>query len=120
VGVVGLAVGNRLVSSGVSVHQTAGIVAAAFLPFSFEFLWAPIMTAIGTGAASTKAAALWSLANFASAYPTAIEGVVHDRNGTSAMLLTDAGLGAVGFGLLILATRLLPARADGAAVKSTS
>jgi hypothetical protein len=79
-----------------------------------------VMTAIGTGAASTKAAALWSLGNFASAYPTAIEGVVHDRNGTSAMLLTDAGLGAVGFGLLILATRLLPARPDGAAVKSPS
>jgi PAT family beta-lactamase induction signal transducer AmpG len=69
-----------------------------------------VMTAIGTGAASTKAAALWSLANFASAYPTAIEGAVHDRNGTSAMLLTDAGLGTLGFGLLILATRLLGAR----------
>lgn len=79
-----------------------------------------VMKAIGTGAASTKAAALWSLANFASAYPTSIEGAVHDRSGTSAMLLTDAGLGAVGFGLLILATRLLAARPQGAAAKSAS
>ena len=45
VGVVSLAVGNRLVSSGVSVHQTAWIVTAAFLPFSFEFLWAPMVDA---------------------------------------------------------------------------
>lgn len=82
---------------------------------SYAALLGIVMTAIGTGAASTKAAALWSLANFASAYPTAIEGAVHDRNGTSAMLLTDAGLGAVAFGLLILATRLLAARPDRAA-----
>jgi hypothetical protein len=66
-----------------------------------------VMTAIGRGAASTKAAALWSLANLASAYPTLIEGAVHDRRGTNAMLLTDVGLGAAGFGLLILAIRLL-------------
>ena len=79
-----------------------------------------VITAIGTGAASTKAATLWSLANFASAYPTAIEGAVHDRNGTSAMLLTDAGLGAVGFGLLILATRLLRARPTETALKLAS
>ena len=79
-----------------------------------------VMRAIGTGAASTKAAALWSLANFANAYPTAIEGAVHDRSGTSAMLLADAGLGAIGFGLLMLATRLLAARADGTTVKTAS
>ena len=44
-GVVSLAVGNRLVSAGISVHQTAGIIAAALLPFSFEFLWAPVVDA---------------------------------------------------------------------------
>ena len=66
-----------------------------------------IMTAIGRGAASTKAAALWSLANFASAYPTVIDGAVHDHVGTRAMLLTDAGLGQAGFGVLLVAARLL-------------
>jgi hypothetical protein len=36
-----------------------------------------------------------------------IEGTVHDRAGTFAMLLTDAGLGVAGFGTLLLAARLL-------------
>jgi hypothetical protein len=66
-----------------------------------------VMTAIGKGAASTKAAALWSLANVAYAYPALIEGAVHDRAGTIAMLLTDAGLGIAGFATLMLAARLL-------------
>ena len=69
-----------------------------------------VMTAIDKGAASTKAAALWSLTNFAIVCPTLIEGAVHDRIGTVAMLLTDAALGAVGFGMLLVATRLLRLR----------
>jgi hypothetical protein len=69
-----------------------------------------VMKAIGKGAASTKAATLWSLANFAYAYPTLIEGSVHDRAGTLAMLLTDAGLGVSGFCVLMFATRLLRLR----------
>jgi hypothetical protein len=66
-----------------------------------------VLTAIGKGAASTKAAGLWSLANIAFVYPTLIEGAVHDRAGTLAMLLTDAGLGIAGFCILIVTTRLL-------------
>src|ERR1700738_501099 len=66
-----------------------------------------VMTAIGKGAASTKAAGLWSLTNLGFAYPTYIDGAVHDRVGTVAMLLTDAGLGTTGFVVLIVATRLL-------------
>jgi Major Facilitator Superfamily len=69
-----------------------------------------VMKAIGRGAASTKAATLWSLANLAFAYPTLIEGSVHDRAGTLAMLLTDAGLGVAGFGVLMFAARLLRLR----------
>jgi hypothetical protein len=65
-----------------------------------------IMTAIGKGAASTKAAGLWSLANFALIMPTFVEGWVHDRVGTQAMLLTDAGLAVAGFAILLLASRL--------------
>jgi hypothetical protein len=76
----------------------------------YATLLAIVMQAIGKGAASTKAATLWSLANFASAYPTLIEGSVHDYAGTEAMLLTDAGLGATGFGVLLVATRLLKLR----------
>jgi PAT family beta-lactamase induction signal transducer AmpG len=65
-----------------------------------------IMAAIGQGAASTKAAALWSLANLSLVMPTFVEGWVHDRVGTPAMLLTDAGLAVAGFALLLLASRL--------------
>jgi hypothetical protein len=66
-----------------------------------------VMTAIGKGAASTKAAALWSLTNFAFFYPTLIEGGVHDSMGTTAMLLADASLGGVGFVVLVVARSLL-------------
>jgi predicted MFS family arabinose efflux permease len=69
-----------------------------------------VMTAIGRGAASTKAAGMWSLANFAVAYPALLEGAIHDSAGTRAMLMTDAGLGAVGFVVLFLALRLLRLR----------
>ncbi len=69
-----------------------------------------VMTAIGKGAASTKAAVMWSLFNFAAVLPTIVEGVVHDRVGTTAMLLTDAALGLAGLGALLLAMRLLAFR----------
>jgi len=71
-----------------------------------------IMSAVGKGAASTKAAALWSLATFALVVPTFLEGLVHDRVGTQAMLLTDAALGVTGFGVLLVASRLLKFRSD--------
>ena len=50
---------------------------------------------------------LWSLTNLAFAYPTLIEGAVHDRNGTVAMLLTDAGLGIASFGVLLTLAAVL-------------
>jgi hypothetical protein len=68
------------------------------------------MTAIGKGAASTKAAVMWSLTNFSFFYPTLIEGTVHDRSGTAAMLLTDALLGVTGFAILMIGLRVLGAR----------
>ena len=74
---------------------------------SYATLLAIVMKAIGKGAASTKAAGMWSLTNLAFAYPTLIEGSVHDRAGTSAMLLTDVGLGVIGFGVLMVAVRVL-------------
>jgi hypothetical protein len=48
VGVVGLALASSLVKAGVSVHQAAGIIAAATLAFTFEFLWAPMVDALLT------------------------------------------------------------------------
>jgi hypothetical protein len=66
-----------------------------------------VLTAIGKGAASTKAAGMWSLANLAFVYPALIEGAVHDKVNTRAMLLTDAALGVAGFGVLLGAAWLL-------------
>ena len=71
-----------------------------------------VMTAVGKGAASTKAAVMWSLLNLAFFYPALIEGVVHDRDGTTAMLLTDALLGAAGLAVLMVALRVLGSRAQ--------
>jgi hypothetical protein len=64
------------------------------------------------GAASTKAAALWSLANLSLVMPTYVEGQVHDRLGTQAMLLTDAGLGIAGFAVLLVVSRWVKFRSD--------
>jgi len=69
-----------------------------------------VLTAIGKGAASTKAAGMWSLANLAFVYPALIEGAVHDKVSTRAMLLTDAALGVAGFGVLLGAAWLLGLR----------
>ncbi len=70
----------------------------------YAALLAIVMTTIGKGAASTKAAVMWSLTNVAFFYPTLIDGAVHDHAGTAAMILGDAALAATGF-LLILAAR---------------
>lgn len=78
-----------------------------------------VMTAIGKGAASTKAAGMWSLANFAVVYPALLEGSIHDSNGTRAMLLTDAGLGAAGFAVLLVASRLLKVRPNASIASGT-
>lgn len=77
-----------------------------------------IMTAVGKGAASTKAAGLWLLATFALVTPTFVEDLVHNRVETQAMLLAVAGLGVVGFGVLLVASRLLKLGPKGIAAPS--
>jgi MFS family permease len=69
-----------------------------------------VMTAIGRGAAATKAAALWSMVNFSEGYPALVDGRVHDHAGTTAMLLTHAGMDAAGFAILLFVARLLGLR----------
>jgi hypothetical protein len=103
---LGLAVSPRAAMCFLAIELLYRAVATA----SYATLLGIAMKAIGQGAASTKAATLWSLANLAVAYPALIEGSVHDRAGTLAMLLTDAGLGVAGFCVLMLATRLLSLR----------
>ena len=43
VGIVTLVAGNRLTAAGVPVNQTAAMIAAAYLAFSLEFVWAPLV-----------------------------------------------------------------------------
>lgn len=43
VGIVTLVIGNRLTALGVPVNQTAAMIAAAYLAFSLEFVWAPLV-----------------------------------------------------------------------------
>jgi len=76
-----------------------------------------VMSSIGKGAASTKAAVFWSLFNFAGAYPAIVDGRVHDHLGSTAMLLTHAGMDATGFAILLLLATLLkvPLRSGTAA-----
>lgn len=69
-----------------------------------------VMTTIGKGAAATKAAALWSLVNFSEGYPALVDGRVHDHVGTTAMLLTHAGMDAAGFVVLLAAALVLGLR----------
>jgi hypothetical protein len=69
-----------------------------------------VMTTIGRGAAATKAAAFWSLANLAEGYPALVDGRVHDHVGTTAMLFTHAAMDAAGFALLLALARLLGLR----------
>lgn len=78
-----------------------------------------VMRAAGSGAASSKISLMWSLTNFSFFYPTLIEGFVHDRAGTTTMLLTDASLGLTGFAMLIVAVRVVGSTAvrdDGASL----
>lgn len=71
-------------------------------------LLAIVMTTIGKGAASTKASALWSLANLSTVYMELTLGTVHDRaHRASAMLLADAGLSVVGFLVIVVVARAL-------------
>lgn len=86
------------------------LVYRAVATASYATLLGIVMKSIGKGASSTKAAVLWSLANLAFAYPTLIEGTVHDRNGTVTMLLTDAALAIVSFGVLLTLAALLKPR----------
>jgi hypothetical protein len=69
-----------------------------------------VMTAIGRGAAATKAAAYWSLFNFADVYPALVDGSVHDHAGTTFMLMTHAAMDVAGFAVFLGAARWLGLR----------
>jgi len=90
-----------------AVFFAAELFYRALATGGYAALLAMVMTAVGKGAASTKAAAMWSLTNFTAFYATLIEGQVHDGAGIRAMLLTDVAMAGAALALLTIAFRVL-------------
>ena len=100
--------------------QAGAAVAMAFLPrtpttfvvltslyalitgLTYAGFTAFVLEAIGKGAAATKYSVYASLSNMPIYYMTTIEGIAHDRWGSSGMLLTEAVLCAAGAVLFTL------------------
>ncbi len=71
-------------SGTLSYGMTVGICNAAFS--------ALVLSTIGRGAAASKFAIISGLGNFPTSYMTALDGWIHDRSGSGAMLITEAGI----------------------------
>ena len=82
-----------------------GVLAYAFTQgICYAAFSAMVLVAIGRGAASTKYALLSSLGNLPVVYMTTLDGWVHDKYGTAAMLHFDAlsGVVCIFLGLFVL------------------
>jgi PAT family beta-lactamase induction signal transducer AmpG len=97
------------------VYETGVLVYAFFVGAGYAAFSAMVVHAIGKGVASTKYAFCQSLGNLPVVYMTALNGYVHDRYGTSWMLLNEAlaAIACVILGLLVLRTILNRSRAHG-------
>lgn len=86
------------------VYENGVLVYAFFVGAGYAAFSAMVIHAIGRGVASTKYAFCQSLGNLPVVYMTALNGYVHDRYGTSWMLLNDAllAIACVVVGLLVL------------------
>jgi MFS family permease len=86
------------------VYEVGVLVYAFFVGAGYAAFSALVVHAIGRGVASTKYAFCQSLGNLPVVYMTALNGYVHDRYGTSWMLLNEAlaAIACVVLGLLIL------------------
>jgi PAT family beta-lactamase induction signal transducer AmpG len=97
------------------VYEIGVLVYAFFVGAGYAAFSAMVVHAIGKGVASTKYAFCQSLGNLPVVYMTALNGYVHDRYGTSWMLLNEAlaAIACVILGLLVLRTILNRSRAHG-------
>jgi MFS transporter, PAT family, beta-lactamase induction signal transducer AmpG len=86
----------------------AGVLAYAFfVGMAYAAFSAVVLFAIGRGAASTKYATLSSLGNIPVVYMTACDGWVHDRFGTSGMLVAEALSALICIALALFALHLI-------------
>lgn len=86
------------------VYEIGVLVYAFFVGAGYAAFSAMVVHAIGRGVASTKYAFCQSLGNLPVVYMTALNGYVHDRYGTSWMLMNEAlvAIACVILGLLVL------------------
>jgi MFS transporter, PAT family, beta-lactamase induction signal transducer AmpG len=77
------------------VYEVGVLVYAFFVGAGYAAFSAMVVHAIGRGVASTKYAFCQSLGNLPVVYMTALNGYVHDKYGTSWMLLNEALLAVV-------------------------
>lgn len=86
------------------VYEVGVLVYAFFVGAGYAAFSAMVVHAIGRGVASTKYAFCQSLGNLPVVYMTALNGYVHDRYGTSWMLLNEAlaAIACIILGLLAL------------------
>jgi PAT family beta-lactamase induction signal transducer AmpG len=109
-----VAVGMALSPRTPQMFAVCAIAYGAATGLAFAGYAALTLEAIGAGAAATKYNLLASVSNVPLLYVAAIEGPIQTRFGSSAMLLTEAGLAAVAaalFSVVALATRRSPAAA---------
>lgn len=94
------------------VYEIGVLVYAFFVGAGYAAFSAMVVHAIGKGVASTKYAFCQSLGNLPVVYMTALNGYVHDRYGTSWMLLNEAlaAIACVILGILVLRAILNRAR----------
>jgi MFS family permease len=94
------------------VYEIGVLVYAFFVGAGYAAFSAMVVHAIGRGVASTKYAFCQSLGNLPVVYMTALNGYVHDRYGTSWMLINEAlaAIACVILGLLVLRRILNRAR----------
>lgn len=86
------------------VYEIGVLFYAFFVGAGYAAFSAMVVHAIGRGVASTKYAFCQSLGNLPVVYMTALNGYVHDRYGTSWMLMNEAlvAIACVILGLLVL------------------
>jgi PAT family beta-lactamase induction signal transducer AmpG len=86
------------------VYEVGVLIYSFFVGAGYAAFSAMVVHAIGKGVASTKYAFCQSLGNLPVVYMTALNGYVHDRYGTSWMLMNEAlaALVCVVAGLLVL------------------
>lgn len=94
------------------IYEVGVLVYAFFVGAGYAAFSAMVIHAIGRGVASTKYAFCQSLGNLPVVYMTALNGYVHDRYGTSWMLMNEAlvAIACVILGLLVLQKIMKPTR----------